>query len=62
MKADVRTTSALFDARMLVERGYWVVGDEIGVRDLIQGEWDALHANGIVPQKPPKFIVTPEGK
>lgn len=29
-----------------------IMGGEVGVRDLILGEWDALHTNGIVPQKP----------
>jgi hypothetical protein len=33
-----------------------IMGGEIGVHDLIRGEWDALHANGIVPQKPPKVV------
>lgn len=29
-----------------------IMGGEIGVKDLILGEWDALHANGIIPQTP----------
>jgi hypothetical protein len=29
-----------------------IMGGEMGVHELIEGEWDKLHANGIVPQRP----------
>jgi hypothetical protein len=33
-----------------------IMGGEIGVHDLIRGEWDKLHTNDIVPQKPPRVV------